>query len=483
MRTEILRAEHIFLNAYSMSGLKNFSMAIYSGEIVGITGMLGSGVALVAQVLAGRCHPDSGQIFFCDREVDLISVAQAQQKGIYEVCEKSFLLPCLTLEENICTGESTKGIQLKFPSQSQREKINNCLRILDIDLDLKRSVSDLSLSECHKVELVRACYRCAKVVIVDRITTEYTPQELETLRNILRTLTSRGTAVIVVDAEYERLNFLVDRMLVLRSGRIEAMLEKGEWNRMLVQKVEVGDVPIPRMDKLSFSLRCQEPLLSVRHITTKNFSDLSFDLASGEILGFWEEGTGINQKLYRFLCGTDKVLHGTAVLDGMEISFSGGYRNMISQGFGYVERFAKSIFPKLSFRENLTITSLERLSHGGKINRKLEQAVVSDLARKIQLPLAIAECRIDVSDMDIQFLVTIYRWILCQAKVIVFENLLAGSDVIMKNNMLRIANLIHQSGHGIIVFSSNEKALYEFCDRVYLLKNDRIVPVLKRDGE
>ena len=144
---------------------------------------------------------------------------------------------------------------------------------------------------------------------------------------------------------------------------------------------------------------------------------------------------------------------------------------MIRQGIGYVESREKGVFPKLTLAENLTIASLERFSRYSRINRKLEQAVVLDVAVQLGIPSRDHKKRIEKLDGNTRFLVTIYRWILKRSKVLILHNVLSESDLIIRDSMLRVINQIHSSQTGMILLSPNKKEIYELCDRVYLLKH------------
>lgn len=144
---------------------------------------------------------------------------------------------------------------------------------------------------------------------------------------------------------------------------------------------------------------------------------------------------------------------------------------MIRQRIGYVESREKGVFPKLTLAENLTIASLERFSRYSRINRKLEQAVVLDVAVQLGIPSRDLKKRIEKLDGNTRFLVTIYRWILKRSKVLILHNVLSESDLIIRDSMLRVINQIHSSQTGMILLSPNKKEIYELCDRVYLLKN------------
>ena len=317
---------------------------------------------------------------------------------------------------------------------------------------------------------------------------------LELLKKLKSSSKTKGIPVIMVTAkgsEYDKvmgldsgaddyvtkpfgMMELVSRIkaVLRRSGRVEAVFDGGKWNREWVQKVQMGDYRIPDTRKTTFSQpQKTEPALLMERISGGGFEEFSFYLNKGEVLGFWDEDHGICSRLYDLLCGITQVKEGKAYLCGKPLQLSGGRMHMIRQGIGYVESREKGVFPKLTLAENLTIASLERFSRYSRINRKLEQAVVLDVAAQLGIPSRDLKKRIEKLDGNTRFLVTIYRWILKRSKVLILHNVLSESDLIIRDSMLRVINQIHSSQTGMILLSPNKKEIYELCDRVYLLKN------------
>ncbi len=471
MKTEIVRAEGLWADG-SMGGLKDFSIVVFGGETIGITGLVDSGIASVSGILSGRSRIEKGTLYIHNEPAELKNIAQAHQRGIYTIEDRPILLKSLSLVENICIGEKNLRFGLSFPSREQKRKAEKVLKELNLPIDCRKPLSDMSLSDCHMIEIARACYMNGEVLVLDHIAGGYTRQELEQLNRLLICLKKRGMAVIVLDPSYERLAGMADTLAVMRSGRVEAVFDGGKWNREWVQKVQMGDYRIPDTRKTTFSQpQKTEPALLMERISGGGFEEFSFYLNKGEVLGFWDEDHGICSRLYDLLCGITQVKEGKAYLCGKPLQLSGGRMHMIRQGIGYVESREKGVFPKLTLAENLTIASLERFSRYSRINRKLEQAVVLDVAAQLGIPSRDLKKRIEKLDGNTRFLVTIYRWILKRSKVLILHNVLSESDLIIRDSMLRVINQIHSSQTGMILLSPNKKEIYELCDRVYLLKN------------
>ena len=151
---------------------------------------------------------------------------------------------------------------------------------------------------------------------------------------------------------------------------------------------------------------------------------------------------------------------------------------MIKAGFGYVDYYKNSIFPKLSLRDNLTITSLERLTSRTVINSRLEKMVVQDLLRRLEVPLSDMKRPLkDVSNTE-QLIAALYKWILNRSRVVIINNVLSGTDMIMHNIVVRFLNELREKGFGAILFSPNVREIFELCDRVYMVREGRITEVV-----
>ncbi|MCD8371476.1 MAG: hypothetical protein LUC94_14350 [Clostridiales bacterium] len=186
----------------------------------------------------------------------------------------------------------------------------------------------------------------------------------------------------------------------------------------------------------------------------------------GEVWGFGGEKKDLYFPYYQLFCGNTDLKRGSAWLDGKPICISRGRGAMIRQGFGFVEEYHQGIFPKLSLLENLTLASLPRMTNGLSINYRLERVVANDMAEELGIPLKELGKPIEKTGANTRFLITIYRWFLRNSKVLVFNHVLANSDIVMRDSMLQVINRIHESDMGLIIFSSDKKELYELCDHV-----------------
>ncbi len=151
-----------------------------------------------------------------------------------------------------------------------------------------------------------------------------------------------------------------------------------------------------------------------------------------------------------------------------------GREALIRLGFGYVDFYKNSIFPQLSLRDNLTITSLDRLTAKAMINTRLEKRVVQDLLESLHFsdenlkkPLG------EISNRE-QLIAALYKWILNRSRVVVLNNVLSGTDMIMRNIVEQFLNELRRREMGALLFSPNTRELYELCDRIYRIQKGRV---------
>lgn len=151
-----------------------------------------------------------------------------------------------------------------------------------------------------------------------------------------------------------------------------------------------------------------------------------------------------------------------------------GRESLIELGFGYVDFYKSSVFPQLSFKDNLTITSLNRLTSRTMIHTRLEKRVVEDLLKALDFPSEnIKRPLSEVSNRE-QLVAALYKWILNRSKVVVLNNVLSGTDMIMRNIVGQFLNELRRRKAGALLFSPNTQELYELCDRVYKVRAGRV---------
>lgn len=474
MRKEILRAENISKYINGSPVLQNLCLSIYEKEILGMTGLSGAGKSVIAEIVTGIRLPDSGQVLVSGRRLEPGSIERAAELGIYHIAVESTLFPCLSIEENIFLTEPDLQATLHFPAKHQLNALREVTRALEIQLDTKKTVEELSLYEKHQIAILRAYYLHAKLIVIDNITNEYTEEEFQKLGRLLLKLKRRGISILFIESLLERVISFTDRLVILRNGRDEGILFRDEYELSHIRKIMMGDYGVPQTIEKTVRECTKEVLLSVDQVESRKLHDFSVQMKKGEVIGFLDQEKIMCEDVLKLFLGEMELMKGAVSLLDMPVPAHAGRETMIRSGFGYVDYYKNSIFPKLSLKDNLTITSLGRLTSRTVINSRLEKMVVLDLLKRLEIPEG--DWRKPIKDVNNkeQLVAALYKWILNRSHVVVLNNVLSGTDMIMHNIVVRFLNELRERDAGAIVFSPSTRELYELCDRIYVVKDGRI---------
>ncbi len=473
MKREIVRVEGLKKSIHGSQVLNGLNLSVYEGEILGMTGLSGSGKSMVAQILAGSRGFEEGEIYIEGRRSEGGRKPGRPGNGIYHIRAVPDLFPCLTIEENVCLMEPGSGVGV-FPARMQLRKVREAAHALGILLDTRASVNSLSLYEKHQVSLLRAFYLHARLVIVDNITNDYTEEEFRHLGKLLLGLKKKGVSILLIESMPELVTSFTDRLVVLRNGRDEGILFREEYGQYDINKMMSGDYHLPKAVGRVAASREQEILMEVCRIHGRGLQGLSFHLNKGEVVGFTDEEDPLCTSILQLFLGDARPEAGVVVLEGEPVNIRMGRESLIELGFGYVDFYKSSVFPQLSFKDNLTITSLNRLTSRTMIHTRLEKRVVEDLLKALDFPSENIKRPLSEVSKREQLVAALYKWILNRSKVVVLNNVLSGTDMIMRNIVGQFLNELRRRKAGALLFSPNTQELYELCDRVYKVRAGRV---------
>src|SRR3990170_421315 len=264
------------------------SFEVAAGEIHALLGENGAGKTTLVNTLYGLHQPDSGRIKLRGQEIHLRNSRDAIALGIGMVHQHFMLVPPLTVCENIALGmRSPRGPLLALGMAGQ--EIQRLSRTYGLEVDPAAKVWQLSVGMQQRVEIVKALYRGADLLILDEPTAVLTPQEIHELFNVLRRLKSEGHAVIFISHKLDEVMEISDRVTVLRDGRVVSTAETARTDKAALARMMVGRDVLFRLDKPPVTPG--EPVLRVQRLRVMNdrgqsaIQDVSFDVHRNEVLG------------------------------------------------------------------------------------------------------------------------------------------------------------------------------------------------------
>jgi len=294
----------------------------YSGEIHGLIGENGAGKSTLMKILAGMYRPDGGEIDIDGKRVSIRSAQAAQRLGIAMVYQRFSLVEALTGLENIILGCEPGGFFLRNRRDTQKSVRELCARF-GFTFDLTAKVGNLAIGQRQQLEIVKALFRGAELLILDEPTSLLAPPEVEPLFRIIRTLRSERKIVVFISHKLEEVMDIADRITVMREGRVAAAGEKNMFSRNKLADMIVGDrsVPLRQATRRRSAPAGGTPdklrvdRLSLTRNGRKVLKEVSFSLRRGEILGVAGVVGNGQSELAEVLAGLVAPTSGRIVID------------------------------------------------------------------------------------------------------------------------------------------------------------------------
>ncbi len=321
MSTPYLRLEGITKRFGAFVANDTINLEIQPGSIHALLGENGAGKTTLMNILAGLYHPDEGQIYLDGHPVQITSPSVALQQGISMIHQHFMLVPQLTVTENIILGTETN---LRLNLREKAAEIAAMADAYGLAVDPMAIVGDLPVGTQQRVEILKALYRQAKLLILDEPTAVLTPPEVTTFFQILRQLAATGHTIIFISHKLEEVLSLCDAVTVLRRGQIVATTTTRNATRQELAQLMVGREVSFHLEKAKIADR--PVVLTVEALQVQDDRHLpvlrgvSFQLRAGEILGIaGVDGNG-QRELADAIAGLRPVSGGSIHLNGTDIT-------------------------------------------------------------------------------------------------------------------------------------------------------------------
>ena len=370
---------------------KDVTLCVNQGEIHALSGENGAGKSTLMKILFGEEQATSGEIYVNGEKVNITSPQMAIGLGIGMVHQHFMLVPSLTVTENIIMGvEPVKG--LFIDSRHARQLVEEIGRKYNLYVDPDKKVADLTVSQKQKVEILKALFRGAKILILDEPTAVLTPQETAELFEELKQLRQNGYTIIFISHKLNEVKELCDRITIIRRGVTMGVHNVADVTEEDISRMMVGRDVVLKIDKEP--AKPGKPLLKVRNVRIADefgavqVDGVSFTLREGEILGVaGVEGNGQTQ-LINAITGMGHVSSGTIVLNDNHVTGS-SVRKIRSLKLGHIpeDRMTSGVASNLSIAENVIADKLnwKRFTSHGFLKRKEIRAYGEEMVEKYQI--------------------------------------------------------------------------------------------------
>ncbi|MGL5694910.1 MAG: ABC transporter ATP-binding protein [Peptostreptococcaceae bacterium] len=482
MNKEILKVSNL-TKVYPGGVVANYNVniAINEGEVHALIGENGAGKSTLMKMLFGMMPQTSGDIYVDGEIVNFTSSKQALEKGIGMVHQHFMLVPSLTVAENLILGhETTKSGFINIEEAiKQTEEIS---RKYNLKVDARAKVKDISIAMKQKLEILKALYRGAKILILDEPTAVLTPQEIEELFIQLKLLKQQGYTIIFISHKLHEIKELCDRLTVLRDGRTMGTYSVSELSEQEISKLMVGrdvDLNIQKNER-----DFKDAVLRVDNLTVKNsfknvvVNDISFTVREGQILGIAGiEGNG-QSELVNAIVGTTQVVNGKITLKNDDITKASILKRQ-ELGISHVseDRLHFGSAPNLSIEDNSIskIYASKELNKNGLMNLNKVKEFTNKLVKEFIVKHDNTKQAIkDLSGGNIQKLI-VGREFLYDPNLLIVNQPTRGIDVgaieFIRHKILDM----REAKKAILLISSDLGEVLSLSDSIIVMHEGQIV--------
>ncbi|GAA2835312.1 ABC transporter ATP-binding protein [Aminobacter aminovorans] len=480
---ELLKVHNLTKRFGAVAANDGVSLDVRKGEIHCLFGENGAGKSTLSACLYGYYRADSGEIVFKGKTAELNSPADALRLGIGMVHQHFVLVSNFTVLENIIVGSSDVGVFLN-KSEARRKVLALCAEC-GIDIDLDREIWQLSVGEQQWVEILKALYFGAELLILDEPTAVLTPQQSDQLFRIISGMRSRGLSIILISHKLREV-MQSDRVTILRKGKVVATVETAGSTAEAITALMVGH----RVTKhvRDRSVTPAGDFLSVRNVCAKGdwsedvLKDVSFDIARHEVLGLAGVAGNGQKELFEVLMGVRAASSGGFSLDG-EVIVAPTSREMLDRGVGFVpdDRFLEGLIPEFGTAENLVL-GWQRAPEYGR-GPFLDRRKLGLLARKkieeFKVVTASAELPVERLSGGNAQRVILAREFLHARGLLLANQPTRGLDVAASEFVYEKILEKRAAGFAVLLASEELDDLLRLCDRIAVIFKGRIMGIVR----
>ncbi|GAA4613067.1 sugar ABC transporter ATP-binding protein [Actinoallomurus liliacearum] len=461
--------------------MKDVSFTVSSGEVVALAGENGAGKSTIKNIIGGTLRPDSGHVDL-GGAIATADVKGARHSGVATVHQETSLFPDLTVAENILIGHLGSRAMMVRPGRLRRTAAPILQRV-GAGFGPEAIVRDLSAGQRQLVEIAKALAAEPRAIVFDEPTASLNLAERELIMRIVDQLRGDGVAVLYITHYLEEITRLSQRVVVMRDGRVVADRPTSELDRATLESLMVGRelaqgypaLPQPR----------PEITLSVRGLSDDaRVSDISFDVARGEIFGLaglmGSGRTEVARAVFGLAGRTGRI-----ELDGRRLR-RGDVRASIGAGIAFVteDRRHEGLFLERPIRESLSIVDLGSVCRSrliGRLDNRAERRLTEELADKVRL---VARGGLNAGGGSLsggnQQKVVLGKWLSRPPRLIILDEPTRGIDVGAKAEIYRLLVDLAEAGSSILLISSEMEEVLGLSHRVGVMHDGRLAGVLDR---
>lgn len=459
---------------------RSVNLSIKKGEIHSLLGENGAGKTTLMKILYGMYQPDQGEIFINGRRELISSPEKAIRLGIAMVHQHFMLVEPMTVAENIVLGwEPRKGIF--FDREASEARVAEISQRYGLKVDPAARIEDMPVGTKQRIEILKALYRKAEILILDEPTAVLTPLEVEELFSILVDLKKAGKSIIIITHKLSETMRIADRITVLRGGSVAGEVEKSATDESALARIMVGR-------KVSFQIDRGKPCPGERNVLAikdavlskkgiKKLNGITLRLNGGEILGLaGVEGNG-QTELIEALTGISRLDSGSILLHGADVTGLSPLK-MLESGIGHIpeDREKRGLVKEFSIAENLMLgyQRRKRFGRGGVLNKKNIESFAADISEQFDIRAESGDTPVSTLSGGNKQKVVIGRVLSEDPEVIIAAQPTRGVDIGAIEYIHKKLIEMKQQGKAILLISAELDEIRKLSDRIAVIYEGKI---------
>ena len=479
--TQLLSLTGVSKEFPGVKALNNVHFDLNKGEVHAIVGENGAGKSTLMKILSGIYKKDTGDIVYLGNNVNVKSPLEAQKLGISIIHQELNLMPDLTVAQNIFIGrESRRKGRLFLDDRKLNKAAKALLEELDLVLDPKQKVGELTIAKQQMVEIAKAVSYRGEVIIMDEPTSSLTPSETDALFKIIRALKASGKGVVYISHRLEELSKITDRITVIRDGEYVKTLNTPDTSIPEVISLMVGR-KVDQDQRPDVRAMSTEVVLKVEGISdSRLLKNVSFELRKGEILGFAGLMGAGRTELARALIGADPKTSGKIFLRGKEVKIKSP-SDAVKSGIGYLsedrKKYGLLLIQNVTF--NVILSSIPSFSNKfGFLKTKPAGAITRDAIKQLSIRTPSENQYLKNLSGGNQQKVVISKWLTRDCDILIFDEPTRGIDVGAKDEIYKLLAKLASEGKSIIMISSELPEILRMSDRIAVMCEGQLTGII-----
>jgi rhamnose transport system ATP-binding protein len=460
--------------------LDNVSLSLYSGEVHVLLGENGAGKSTLIKIMTGIHQPDQGQILLHGKPIQIDNTAQSQRFGIAAIYQEPLVFPDLNVAENIFISHQGRGAVVNWPQMYKDAE--SILAQLGVPLNVRLQARGLTLAEQQTVEIAKAISLKVRVLIMDEPTASLSAHEVARLFDLIKKLRAQGVAILFISHRMEEVFEIADRITIFRDGKLISTAPASE----VTPESAIRDMVGREVSSFFHREAAQRGpvLLSVRKLSHEDvFSDISFDLHHGEVLGFAGLVGSGRTDVALSLFGIAPATSGEIVFDGNPVHIRSPQQAM-RLGIAYLteDRRGQGLIMPMSIATNVTLPKLRHyLTRLGLVRSRDENEAAESYRNRLSIRTPSIHLAASKLSGGNQQKVVVGKWLNMNPRLLILDEPTRGIDVGAKAEIHTIIGQLAAQNIAILMISSDMPEVLAMSDRILVMREGRQMGIFSRE--